>query len=578
MSEPTKNIILCADGTGNRGGETPDTNVYRMYHAVELHDPKRQRPQITYYDNGVGTSTNKYIRTVSGALGFGFRDNVKDLYEYLARHYKKGDLVYVFGFSRGAATVRAFAGFLEKCGLIDPDHASCEVDGEFNYDKFVERIDEAFENYRKGTGDVFKAGPGVNEVRIKFMGIWDTVSALGFPYQRVGDSLLEGLIERPLPVWLALALDRVFDFGPFAHRFYKDPEKIVDHVYHAIAIDDERKSFLPLVWDENLIEGKITQVWFTGMHSDVGGSYNQTGLAYVTMEWMMERAGHHGLDFVQGALQGSRDMANADGKVHNSRDGLAIYYRYAPRDIEDLSTRDEPGQRGKLLGPIKIHESAIDRMRRHTGRYSPGLLPLEFDVVKTCIPSKNEDKTVEYGVASANPVDPHVVDVPTRATPKADTQPWAEDRDRVKSVVRNRRRLFRVLADLTFFLGLGVLWLWRRSGQTAEALPLDSRIWRLGLEKSPFADGGQAEQVLTYFLPTVFDAFIQEAVVNAPTIIVAIVAVFVALRVVRTRWLNRTKEHSVAMREKICAALYPPAIATSDGAPVSASGPKTESD
>jgi uncharacterized protein (DUF2235 family) len=114
-----KNIILCADGTGNRGGETPDTNVYRMYHAVDLHKPERGQTQITFYDNGVGTSTNKYIRAVSGALGFDFGQNVRDLYEFLARNYNAGDIVYLFGFSRGAATVRAFGGYCQ----LKPDLA-----------------------------------------------------------------------------------------------------------------------------------------------------------------------------------------------------------------------------------------------------------------------------------------------------------------------------------------------------------------------------------------------------------------------------------------------------------------------
>jgi uncharacterized protein (DUF2235 family) len=142
-----KNIILCADGTGNRGGETPDTNVYRMYHAVDIHQPKRKRNQITFYDNGVGTSTNKYIRSISGALGFGFGKNIRQLYAFLARNYDPGDIIYLFGFSRGAATVRAFGGMLQECGLVDRHHPKCMTNARFDSGKFAELVDDVF----KGT-------------------------------------------------------------------------------------------------------------------------------------------------------------------------------------------------------------------------------------------------------------------------------------------------------------------------------------------------------------------------------------------------------------------------------------------
>ncbi|MCB9504488.1 MAG: DUF2235 domain-containing protein, partial [Deferribacteres bacterium] len=111
-----KNIILCADGTGNKGGYSPDSNVYKMYKSVEIHD--EGNPQIKFYDNGVGTGDNKIWRALSGAFGFGFKRNVCDLYAFLARNYEPGDRIYLFGFSRGAATIRAFSGFLHACGLM----------------------------------------------------------------------------------------------------------------------------------------------------------------------------------------------------------------------------------------------------------------------------------------------------------------------------------------------------------------------------------------------------------------------------------------------------------------------------
>ena len=550
-----KNIILCADGTGNRGGETPDTNVYRMYHAVELHKPGRERTQITFYDNGVGTSTNKYIRALTGALGFGFGKNVRQLYEFLARNYNDGDIVYLFGFSRGAATVRAFGGMLQECGLLDRNHAKCKTDDKFDYDKFVALIDEAFKHYKYKEGSIFKNEEYViKEVRIKFMGVWDTVSALGFPYQRTGDSLLEDLLERPLPVWLARACDNFFDFGRLAHKFYNyTPNKIVDHVYHAIAIDDERKSFLPRVWDETEtgLRGEITQVWFAGMHSDVGGSYNQTGLAYETMVWMMERAEHHGLDFVKEALQEAKDKANVHGRLHNSRDGLAIYYRYAPRNIESLCTKNQEGRPSKLNGPIKIHRSVIDRMDRATDRYAPGLLPTEFQIVHTPIPDKNKKKVVEYGIDSKDPVDPHVVDDSlVTVEPNSAGSDWKEDRKKVEAVVQSRRRLYRIFADFSFIIVAVVIWLWRLSDDCIAKLlqAIDNTILGIiGHAAIPFHNG----DILGYFSPKMFENFIEVAWVKHPIILILIALSFVVLFLTRGKLLKATVKRSVAIREKI---------------------------
>jgi len=549
----SKNIILCADGTGNRGGETPDTNVYRMYHAVDIHQPKRERNQITYYDNGVGTSTNKYIRGISGALGFGFGKNVRQLYAFLARNYDPGDIIYLFGFSRGAATVRAFGDMLQECGLVDRNHTECMTDARFDPNKFSDLVDDAFRHYQGNNGPAFRKLEHVNdEVRIKFMGIWDTVSALGFPYQRTGDSVVDDLLERPLLVWPARACDRVFDFGPFAHRFYKyTPNKIVDHVYHAIAIDDERKSFLPRVWNEKEpgLKGNITQVWFAGMHSDVGGSYNQTGLAYETMVWMMERAEHHGLDFFKGALDAAKDKANVHGKLHNSRDGLAIYFRYAPRDIESLCADSKNSALSKLKGPIKIHQSVIDRMQQDTDGYAPGLLPTEFEIVDTSIPGKNTTHPVAFGLDSADPVDPHVVDTATMVKAEGQAGNWKQDRVEVEAVVRSRRRLYRAFADFSFAVVVAAIWLWNLSDETVEKVSsfFDSKFWSLGFERGALFNG----DIIRYFTPEIFDPFIKVAVVDRPTILVLIVMVFFILFRIRSGKVKATLKLGLAIRDKI---------------------------
>ncbi len=143
----SKNIIVCADGTGNKGGSTPDSNVYRIYKSVDKYFKGPAQgdfevdEQIIFYDNGVGTEKNKYLRMLGGAFGFGFEDNVCDLYKFLARNYEPGDRVYFFGFSRGASTVRACTGFINACGLA-------KGKGLRNRE-LAELVKEAFRAYKK---------------------------------------------------------------------------------------------------------------------------------------------------------------------------------------------------------------------------------------------------------------------------------------------------------------------------------------------------------------------------------------------------------------------------------------------
>ena len=201
-----KNIVLCADGTGNKGGYTPDSNVFKLYNNVDLHHPDCE--QISYYDNGVGTSSNQLLKALTGAIGLGFETNVCELYEFLARQYQPGDQIYLFGFSRGAATIRAFTGFINACGLIDGRKMSAielkdEVTRAFKVYKDPKRLDK-WKN----------SPPNHGKVQIRMVGAWDTVAALGGP-QRTD-------ITGPV----SLVLDKVLDLLDFViealwpHKFY----------------------------------------------------------------------------------------------------------------------------------------------------------------------------------------------------------------------------------------------------------------------------------------------------------------------------------------------------------------------
>ncbi len=343
-----KNIVLCADGTGNKGGYTPDSNVYKMYHAVDIHDADNQ--QVIYYDNGVGTEKNKFLRALGGSVGLGFSANVCDLYKYLARKYEPGnsqlkgattgtttgittpDKVYLFGFSRGAATIRAFSGFIHTCGLLDGRGLSD--------DELSARVDAEFEKYKKWRRNPALANPRKEEgrshgvINVHFLGVWDTVSALGFPKRTDITSAGMWVLN-----WLFVGLDHLTDKIPFlAHLFYNyELTDNVQYAYQALALDDARTAFWPWVWDEHgRDQSTVEQVWFTGMHSNVGGGYQRSGLAKVALEWMMERASRHGLKLREDKMNEVSAEAHAHGRMYDSRDGLAVFYRYHPRELQKL--------------------------------------------------------------------------------------------------------------------------------------------------------------------------------------------------------------------------------------------------
>jgi len=407
-----KNIIVCADGTGNKGGYSPDSNVYKIYNAVDKNfsgnadDGADVGEQIIFYDNGVGTHKNKYLRALGGALGFGFGRNVRDLYKFLARNYVEGDRIYFFGFSRGASTVRACNGMIAKCGLAKgAGLRNRELD---------ELVYEAFGCYKRHRKDPASAEKLKNSDRshgavpVHFLGIWDTVVALGFP-KRTDITGLVTLIMNSL-FWV---FEEVLDFF-WPHSFYH--YKLTDNVEYAcqaLSIDDERTAFWPFVWREKNIEGaadrttdNVEQVWFAGVHSNVGGGYERAGMAGVALHWMVKRAQRHGLVFDVNDLADIYSASHIHGRMYNSRDGFGIMYRYHPREIENLC-------KGRLLEDIKIHCSVIERLNHRTANYAPGYIPAEFDVVDSEVPSntihldpgKNEywgktrsliDKTVMY--------------------------------------------------------------------------------------------------------------------------------------------------------------------------------------
>lgn len=387
------NIVVCSDGTGNAANKGRGTNVFKLYEAVDvnghLNDPSLVQ-QFAIYDDGVGTQKLKVLRLLAGAFGFGLARNVRQLYAEVARCYEEGANLYLFGFSRGAFTARTLAGFINKCGIVDPagltsGQLSQVVSDEYRrYRKedpaLLERLTTPVTTgllklWRSGTG-MFRPKtktPTFRSARIRFIGVWDTVDAVGFPILGVAALWNRGI-----------------------HRFKFSNRRLppnIDQAAHALAIDEERASFSPLLWEA---DNRVEQVWFPGVHSNVGGGYPKQGISHVALHWMMTKAeeasvdpsGSHepsqsedaegSLRFLDGPRTLYRSGRNAFDYLYDSRSGSAIYYRYRPRDIEDLCKIDEGGS-----VPVRVHQSAVDRIEKRPQGYAPGNLPDAFDVVST---------------------------------------------------------------------------------------------------------------------------------------------------------------------------------------------------
>jgi uncharacterized protein (DUF2235 family) len=374
-----KNIVICSDGTGNSAIKGRGTNVFKLFEAIDLNGHRTDptlRPQVALYDDGVGTEDFKPLKIFTGATGFGLSRNVRQLYKELVRIYDPGDRIFLFGFSRGAFTVRTLAGLIARCGLLDVEKLTTA-------DELDKAVRTAYRMYRQcyrpriaewvcGKPDTaavtarFKRDhcrPG--NVSIAFMGVWDTVDAVGLPFH------LSDLVN--------LMFYR-FKF-PDYHL-----SGAVELACHALAIDDARHSFHPLLWHEDQGDiRRIEQVWFVGAHSNVGGGYPKQGISLVALEWMLQKAEDAHLRVLGSDRTLYREHANVDDKLYDPRAGLGVFYRWKPRDITAMC-------REKNVRPT-IHLSVLERLAHGTEDYAPGNLPPDAEVVITPTGDHEKDET-----------------------------------------------------------------------------------------------------------------------------------------------------------------------------------------
>ncbi|GEM_PF-711746 len=403
----SRKIILLSDGTGNSSISRDKSNVWRLYQSLDLGlGPDGKYEQIAFYDDGVGTSGFRPLWLLGGVFGLGLSRNVRQLYTDLCRHYRPGDKIYIFGFSRGAFTARVLAHFIETCGITNASQHCAE-------EKIKKAVKAAYKSYRSrfwrlDRGEASTGGatgirgwyrrylkysfpklvalpfrnlrnliPAVRVLLpeefkrlhahsvedpnnlIEFIGCWDTVDALGLPIDELAD-----FVDR----WI------------YPYKFQSQTlGRGVSRAAHALAIDDERHTFHPVLWEQKTARDlkRITQVWFTGMHADVGGGYPEDNLAYITLTWMIRqvdraRIGIDGLTFQKRETDVFERQAQPGGVLHNSRRGAAVMYRYKPRNIHRICDNH--------LTEVVLHHTVLERIRAAEAGYAPAGIPKNYAV------------------------------------------------------------------------------------------------------------------------------------------------------------------------------------------------------
>ena len=354
-----KNIVICLDGTNNKLRAALNTNVVRLFGMLDLARPDLQ---VGYYDPGVGTFSSPaawtpIARTVSRfaglTFGAGLRQNLGEAYCYLMSSYEPGDRIFLFGFSRGAYTSRALTGMLDVFGIFRPGSENMVPYAVSEYTRQQKRNmkyaearerEEYFQGLRMyaWTHGVQLPGRRKDHAPVHFVGLWDTVKAAG----NIGRQLR----------W------------PYTRQL---PH--VATVRHAVSIDETRRPFaeyLVHATDEgHLLRCKnqdLLEVWFAGVHSDVGGMFaTGTLLSDIALKWMVDEAVAHGLLVRKRAYSDASKLSNVDptGAIHK----MSAWWRLLG-----------PGARVIPEG-AKIHSSVQDRIRTDTS-YAKRL-PKEFTFV-----------------------------------------------------------------------------------------------------------------------------------------------------------------------------------------------------
>jgi uncharacterized protein (DUF2235 family) len=356
-----KRLIVCCDGTWNRAdhvdhGKPAPTNVWKLHEAIDR-TAVAAVPQHAHYEEGVGTRPREQV--LGGGFGVGLSRNVQECYAFLVDRYEPGDELFFFGFSRGAFTARSLAGLVRNSGILRPENRGM--------------IKDAYRLYRSrkpgaepsgGAAEEFRRTHSHPDAQITFIGVWDTVGALGIPIDGFRPPLLSKL-------W----------------TFHDTTlSRFVLNAYHAVSIDERRRPFEPALWVKKVAKDgtveeppehqTVRQVWFAGVHSDVGGGYSDPSLSEIPLRWMAESARACGLVLKPDHLvvtTGSVDEHKRSAGIELApdpcgleHDSMSFFYRLLRPYDRELKARDGVPVRASLASSVKVRHDE-DRSYRPPG-------------------------------------------------------------------------------------------------------------------------------------------------------------------------------------------------------------------
>jgi uncharacterized protein (DUF2235 family) len=304
--EDMKRIAICCDGTWNKADQEYPTNVAKITSSIA--DYGNGALQRVFYDNGVGTG-GPVNKVLGGVLGLGLAANVWDAYRFLVDNYESGDELYFFGFSRGAYTARSTVGMIRKCGILRRDQADHLNEAYRLYKNSKIHPDDCFaKNFRRDHSVLHEREPA-DATPVKFIGVWDTVGALGVPVN---------LISR------------------FTAKYYQFHDvalsRSVENAYQALAIDEKRRDYKATLWEQhpNATNQKLEQRWFAGVHRNVGGGTPDSRQPDRTFRWIQQKAAACGLAFDQQWIA-ANIKDDEVGPLEESRTGVfllrALFWR-----------------------------------------------------------------------------------------------------------------------------------------------------------------------------------------------------------------------------------------------------------
>jgi len=325
-----KRIAVFCDGTWNtpdklNDGKLCQTNVVKMANAMSPNSLDGTI-QLLYYDTGIGSEGSATKRIFDGATGSGISDKIQQAYHFLINNYEKGDELFLFGFSRGAFTVRSLSGLIRNSGILKVENINLVPKAYGIYRSRHPRYQP-----REVEATLFRKTYAVEETtRIKFIGVWDTVGALGNPL------IMKG-------------------FGNRKNEFHDTQlSSRIDYAYHALAIDENRKNFEATLWlQQPHSTGQVLeQVWFAGAHSNVGGGYPESGLSDIALQWMLEKAQSCNLNF--------ESLVLSPDHLAPMRRSYKGFYRLQPELFRPIDEADpKEGNTNE-----SVHPAVVDRYQK----------------------------------------------------------------------------------------------------------------------------------------------------------------------------------------------------------------------